>query len=287
VSEDTPWVEQDWGTWTASWEIDGIGRATACVDATAGARLSSFSVGGVEFLGESSSPRTRYEFRSGCFPMAPYAGRVGGGTFTWHGQEHSLPLSAPPHAAHGLVADAPWSGDGTGAFERALDSRWPFGGRVTQRIRCTSNGIVLRLTIINDDNEMPASLGFHPWFRRRIGDSDVELVLDPPLPEHSDGELGSRMLLPAGTDGSSWCVPAFLKPPILRWGDGLSLTLDSDAAFWVVYAGDAGAVCVEPQTSPPNALQVGDCATVSPGHPLSLELRMTPSMHALSHRSEP
>jgi galactose mutarotase-like enzyme len=99
-------------------------------------------------------------------------------------------------------------------------------------------------------------------------------------------ELDSRMLLPVDATDSSWCIPALGKPPILCWPDGLSLTLESGAAFWVVYTGDANAVCVEPQTSPPNALRVGDYATVSPGHPLTVEFSMSPSAHALAPRSE-
>lgn len=283
--EESPWLQQDAHTWATSWEIAGVGRANAAVDVSAGARLSSFTVAGAELLGQSSSPRTRDEFRSGCFPMAPYAGRVGDGKFAWRGNEYSLPITASPHAAHGLVADVAWTGDGAGNFETTFDSRWPFGGSVTQRIRCTSSGIVLRLTITNDKNEMPAYAGFHPWFRRRIGDGDISIVLDPPLADYPDGlqwVLDSRMLLPVGATDSSWCIPALGKPPILCWPDSLSLTLESNAAFWVLYTGDANAVCVEPQTSPPNALRVGDYATVSPGHPLTVEFSMSPSAHALA-----
>ena len=47
----------------------------------------------------------------GCFPMAPWAGRVRHGHFVFEGVEHQLPLNKPPHAIHGIVRDLRWHVD--------------------------------------------------------------------------------------------------------------------------------------------------------------------------------
>ena len=47
----------------------------------------------------------------------------------------------------------------------------------------------------------------------------------------------------------------------------LELTIESDARDWVVYTEPEQAICVEPQTAPPGALDV-DAALVEPGAPL-------------------
>ena len=210
-SEAAPWVQQDAHTWAASWEIADVGRATAAVDASAGARLSSFTVAGAELLGQSSSPHTRDEFRSGCFPMAPYAGRVGDGTFAWRGNEYSLPIICAPSCGSWTRRRRRVDRRRRRHFRRRrLIAAGHLVAGSPQRIRCTSSGIVLRLTITNDKNEMPAYAGFHPWFRRRIGDGDISIVLDPPLADYPDGlqwVLDSRMLLPVGATDSSWCIP--------------------------------------------------------------------------------
>jgi len=274
-----PWEERSPGSWRATWEIPGVGPATTTVDANSGARIGSFAVNGIELLGHSSSKNTAAAFRSGCFVMAPYAGRVAG-VFNWMGANYRLPISAPPHAARGLVADVPWIGDRTGTYRCALDDRLPFGGWVTQPVRCDQRGLTVHVSVGNDERAMPVNVGLHPWFRRRIAKDQVRLDLDIDRSTSADGErstLQERLLLSSEARPSSTCVVATAEQPVLRWGDRLALTLDSNAAFWVVYDGDAGGLCVEPQTAPPNALRAGDFTVASPGKPVTLSLYTRPS----------
>ena len=60
-------------------------------------------------------------------------------------------------------------------------------------------------------------------------------------------------------------------PPVLRWPGFLELTIESDCPDWVVYTVPADALCVEPQTAPPDALN-GDPTIVEPGRPLIAEM---------------
>ena len=49
------------------------------------------------------------------------------------------------------------------------------------------------------------------------------------------------------------CFTGLAHDPELRWGD-LVVRLASSADHWVVYDQPQHAICVEPQTGPPNAL---------------------------------
>ena len=59
--------------------------------------------------------------------------------------------------------------------------------------------------------------------------------------------------------------------PLLRWPGFLELTIESDCPDWVVYTEPRDAMCVEPQTAPPDALN-GEPAIVEPGRPLVAEM---------------
>ena len=47
------------------------------------------------------------------------------------------------------------------------------------------------------------------------------------------------------------------KSPIVRWGNSAQLEITSAVPWWVVYSEDPLAICVEPQTAPPNAANLG------------------------------
>src|SRR4030081_2053998 len=80
----------------------------------------------------------------GCFPMAPWAGRIRHGSFDFEGQRYQLPLNNPPHAIHG-TAPPPGREGGAAAAAPPLDPPWPFGGRVVQRFAL--DGDALRMTM--------------------------------------------------------------------------------------------------------------------------------------------
>jgi aldose 1-epimerase len=54
---------------------------------------------------------------------------------------------------------------------------------------------------------------------------------------------------------------------MLTWPGALELVIASSCDHWVVYDEPADAVCVEPQTGPPDALNLGP-AVVEPERPL-------------------
>ena len=63
------------------------------------------------------------------------------------------------------------------------------------------------------------------------------------------------------------CLTDLAGPPVLRWPGGPTLTLTSSFDHWVVYTEPTHALCVEPQSGPPDAFH-HEPTVVRPGHPL-------------------
>ncbi len=254
------------------------GDAVMHLDLDAGGRVTHFSVSGVELLAheDPTSP-----FHWGSFVMAPWAGRIRNGRFAFDGHEHHLPVNWGPHAIHGTVVDRPWwvadvTGD-SATIDCALDDRWPWRGYVRQVIRLGERVADFRVEVHADDKAFPASVGWHPWFRRRLtpDGEPVELSFDAEsmLVRDATG-------IPTGERGSiseqPWddCFDGVRWPVTLTWPDALSLAISGDTRYGVVYTEPLDSLCVEPQTGPPDALN-SEPVLVSPGQPLAATMTWT------------
>jgi galactose mutarotase-like enzyme len=184
----------------------------------------------------------------------------------------------PPHAIHGVTYDRPWSvvrADACSAeLSIEMDARWPFRGRVTQAFSLTEDGLDQTLTLLADEPQ-PATIGWHPWFLRSLaeGSSPVELSFSPgSMLERGPDSMptGRRVAPSAGPWDDAFTHLA--ADPVLEWPDLLRLTISSTCSWWVVYTQPVAALCVEPESGPPAALN-GEPEVVVPGHPLSHVMR--------------
>jgi aldose 1-epimerase len=231
----------------------------------AGGRMSSLRVAGHELLVETGPSAMHW----GAFPMAPWAGRVRQGRFSFAGSEHQLPLRMPPHAIHGTVLDRPWRHiDSPAVVECDLGPDWPFEGFARQSITLADDRLDMTLEVHAVDGAMPASCGWHPWFRREINGASARIDLRAGFMERRDADgipSGERVPPPLGP----WddCFGDIEWPVVIEWPGILTLSISSDCDFAVVYDELDHAVCVEPQTAPPDALN-REPAIVEPGRPL-------------------
>lgn len=235
------------------------------IDTESGCRISSLKLLGMEILvAPNGNP-----FTWGLYPMAPWAGRTRHGRFRFDGETYSLPINLTPHAAHGTVFHRPWRVvEPPSLFECDLGPDWPFPGRVRQHIELGDDYLSQRLEVHSEGPAMPAACGWHPWFLSRIGGAEVSLRLDAGFMEVRDSEgipNGERVPPPPGP----WddCFGDLRSPPRLVWGDVLQLDIESNCDYAVVYNELPHAVCVEPQTAPPDALNRSP-ALVTPDSPL-------------------
>lgn len=239
-----------------------------------GGRISSLLVRGSELLvTEGATP-----MMWGCFPMVPFAGRIRHGRFRFGDRDVQLALNLSPDAIHGTVFERPWHVDDPTTLSIDLGSDWPFTGRVVQQFALTDDQLDVSLSLVADE-PMPAALGWHPWFRRRLGGADadgrsaeasapVEIHLDAAWMYVRDADgipTGELVEPPAGP----WddCFTALRSAPRLTWPGVLSLEVASSCDHLVVYDEPPDAVCVEPQTAPPDSVNVASSTTI-PGVPL-------------------
>jgi aldose 1-epimerase len=254
----------------------------AVVDLAAGGRVASFVVDGRELLvTEGFGP-----ISWGSFPMVPFAGRVREGRFTFEGTAYELPIEMPPHAIHGTVLDRAWVAVDERTITTELGPNWPFRGHAVQRFELDAGRFTMRLEL-HAEEAMPASIGWHPWFQRRppavasaaVAAADpgaVELELDAGAMYRRDpsGMATAELISPPPPGPWDDCFTELRHPPRLRWPGFLELTIESDCPTWVVYTVPEAAICVEPQTAPPDALNTGP-AVVEPGRPLVAQMTWT------------
>lgn len=240
-------------------------RIRATVDAERGGRLASLRIDGRELL----VPRDDDPMRWGCYPMVPFAGRVRHGVVDFEGTRATLPTLSGAHAIHGFGFTSPWRQVGDREIQFDVGHPWPFRGTATQSFSLDDARLTLSMGLTALDRQ-PVSLGFHPWFNRRLaGVPAVELQFEAGAMYERDNEgLPSGRLIdpPAGP----WddCFTRVSSGPALTWGD-LEIELSSTTTHWVVYSEPVHAVCVEPQTGPPN--DVNDNPTIlGPGESLTV-----------------
>ena len=234
------------------------GEAAVQIFPECGGRIGSLRVDGHELLLTEGDDALRW----GCYPMAPYAGRVRGGRFAFEGADYELPLAMPPHAIHGTVLAAPFdveASDPTSVRLRAeLGPNWPFAGEVRTEISLAPEALRLSLKVHAEDAPFPASVGWHPWFRRVLDDgSRLQLQFEAKSMYERDASgipTGRLVERPSGPVDD--CFLDVTRGPSLEWPGALRMELTSSHAHWVLYDEPADSVCIEPQTGPPDALNL-------------------------------
>ena len=91
-----------------------------------GAGITSLKAFGSEVLRQWQPQRRAFQY--GCFPMVPWAGRLGNATLNAGGQCYSLPANKP-HALHGMACYSTWEIIDKTADSLTLTSPWPWQGK--------------------------------------------------------------------------------------------------------------------------------------------------------------
>ncbi|WP_406373435.1 aldose 1-epimerase [Streptomyces sp. NBC_00647] len=230
------------------------GDAEVTVAPGNGGRVGSLRVGGVELLRQGA--------KFGCFPMAPWCGRIRDGRFLDGAAVRQMPLNSPPHAIHGTARDGAWTRARVTGSEAVITydlvDPWPHPARVTQAFTLTEDALTLTMSVETYADSFPAQIGWHPWFNRNLGDGgeDVRVDFRPGWQEErGDDHLptGRRVDPQPGPWDDCFGMPGGVDVT-LTWPGRLELKVGSREEWVVVYDEQEAAVCVEPQTGPPNGL---------------------------------
>ncbi|MFJ8661171.1 aldose 1-epimerase [Streptomyces sp. NPDC093795] len=246
------------------------GDAELTISPENGCRIESLRLGGTEVLRQGE--------RYGSFPMVPWCGRTENGRFRNGATTHELPVNAAPHAIHGTVRDLAWKTARTSATEAVftceLGDPWPYTGTVTQVFELAEDSLTLRFGVETYDASFPAQAGWHPWFLRNLGGGgqDVRIGFTAAWQEErGDNHLptGRRIDPLPGPWDDCFGMPDGVDVT-LTWPEELELKVTSRAEWVVIYDEPEEAVCVEPQSGPPNGLNTHP-RLVTPIDPLEVE----------------
>ncbi|MFH8588737.1 aldose epimerase family protein [Streptomyces celluloflavus] len=248
---------------------DGVrlaaGDAELTVHPDNGCRIGSLRVGGTELLRQGA--------QYGCFPMVPWCGRIALGRFRNGGELHQMPVNAAPHAIHGTGRDLRWRTARSSATAAAFTydladpaAPWPYPGMVTQLVELAEDGRSLTLTMGVEaaQDSFPAQAGWHPWFVRHLDaaedgdDRGAQVRLDFAAEwqeERGEDHLptGRRIPTRPGPWDDCFGMPQGVDVTV-TWPGRLELKVTSRAEWVVIYDEQEAAVCVEPQSGPPNGL---------------------------------
>jgi aldose 1-epimerase len=257
-------------------EVNGL-----AVDTAAGGRICSLTLRGRERILSLPAAGVEPSIAWGCYLMAPFVGRTKGGSLTWAGRTVKLRLNDNRrHSIHGAAFDSAWT-----IAERSENSvtmtcefdeaRWPFRGSMVQRITMSANRLTLEAEILAGE-DMPAAIGWHPWFHTEDGPLSVQVPSDAVL------KLGSDLIPTGGTlpvdertdlrSGPSMegrrlddVFTGVRAPVSIVWPD-LELTMrpNDRVGTYVVFT-HRQAVCVEPMTAWPDAVRLSQAGCADTG----------------------
>jgi aldose 1-epimerase len=235
------------------------GNARVHVHPSHGARIGSFVVNDTPIFVESAAST----FDWGCYPMVPFAGRMRDASLTFRDTTcafHANDPSGLPHAIHGTVFDAQWTVESKSSSRIELTYKlaapWPFTGTVRHVVELSDTALTCTLSLTAHD-DMPAMLGWHPWF---VKPQSASLPFRTML-ERGDDYLPNGRSVAAQLENADDCFTDLDGVIALTIGEQ-QLQLHSDCSHWVVYNQPAHATCVEPQSGPPN--EVNDAPFVLP-----------------------
>ena len=249
------------------------GTAQAQVSPVLGGRVARLAIDGFDLLvtGDSTVDPKLW----GSYPMVPWAGRLQHGRFQHGGRTVDMPIDLAPHAIHGTGYTTVWDvvDQGIDHVEMQCALLWPLGGRAHQHLLLTPMALVCVLTVVAGHEPIPVTIGWHPWF---VKPSTDHLIFDAYYP-CDDEQIPTGQLRSPPERPWDHCFVGPHHPLELGYPHGLRVVVQSDCDHWVAYDRLAHATCVEPQSGPPNALNMGLAHVVEPGE--MLQRTMTIAWH--------
>jgi galactose mutarotase-like enzyme len=235
------------------------------------------------YLDEATYRDVAQNVRGGVPVLFPSPGRLAGDRWSRAGRSGEL-------GQHGFARQLPWAVTATGAGPDAARAtlrlrasgptraKYPFSFVATYTYALAGRALRVEQRFANEGDEpMPFGAGFHPYFAlaqadkagarvataaTRAYDNVAKREAPYALDLGGDGEVDLH-LLDHGSSSSS-----------LAWPDGARVGVDASPEFthWVVWSlPGRDFVCLEPWTSPPDALNTCDrLLTLAPGEERTL-----------------
>lgn len=246
------------------------------LDTRLGGRAVSWQVAGIELLHRRGPDPVEH----GMYPMAPWAGRLRANTVMTDDGAVQLPVTYEPWALHGTVLGRPvrveeqsMTADTAVAVLVADDHpEWPWPMTVRLHWLLEVNRLTTRIVVEAAQDPFPAVVGWHPWFRRHIeGVPATWRMTSTGMLVRDASALPSVLVegCPVGPYDDAFLVPTGSAD--ITWPGIVELDIVADGEWFVVFDELEEAVCLEPQSGPPDGLVDHPWAPariVHPGQPL-------------------
>jgi aldose 1-epimerase len=250
-----------------------VGEVSVTVHPDAGARIGQIVVADQPLLIDLPTEQRPHPMLWGSFPMAPWAGRIRGGRFSFEGVDHQLAINhhdgpdpGNAHAIHGLAFDRPWQVRGVAGASCTCSTEfdWEFGGLATQTVTVHDDHVDVILVVESTGATFPAEIGWHPWFRKP---DQLEFTPTAMYRRDAFGIPTGELVEPSDGPWDDCFVNT--ERVVLRYDRPVAplVRIVSDCDHWVVYDHPTDATCVEPQSGPPDAYNLSP-HVVSPQRPL-------------------
>ena len=249
------------------------GALSATIDPASGGRLTSLRIQGSELIADHEEREP--DFLRGCFPLAPWCGVPPGGP---QGLRDARPM-------HGLVHSSAWEVLASDRRHATLQTwigpgtprPWLGRGRLALRYELAEDALAMRLSLTAVEGSWPVALGFHPWFRRQLGNdaSEARYSYSPAVRLVQEGDGWPRVpTADLGPYPHDDVFAGLAEPPHVRWSSGIGLRIESDAPIWVVYERHPHGFCIEPWTDADGPLATHRTPPLAEGDTRQLELRL-------------
>lgn len=225
-------------------------------DIKQGGRIAALNIAGMDIL----VTRNDNPLSWGAYPMAPWVGRLRNGLFHFQNRSYDFPLNLDGHALHGTCLNREWRliEHSKNTLQVAIDlgEHWPFKGEARQRLCLNTNSLSLDLEVHSFEHTFPASIGWHPWFRKQLPQGEAAQLTFTAQARYAcdNQQIPNGILIEPGASPWDDCFIGVKQPPTILWPAALELSIHSPSSHWVVYNQPAHALCVEAQTAAANAI---------------------------------
>ena len=242
-----------------------VGDTAVLVAPEHGGRLASITNRGVDVL--VGADRASGDVLGwGCYPMVPWCGRIANGRFVWNGRDIRLDRNSGLHALHGTTFDTAWdvidASDDAVAMSVPINGKgWPFLGHVTHSVSVADGVVRMTLDVVVDE-PAPVQVGWHPWF---VKPSALRTTFTSMYVRAPDDATTAQVVVPTSPPWDDCFTNGEVEPFLVG---GVSVTLKSSCQHWVIYDEPTYATCIEPQSGPPNGVNIGVIDVVTPDEPM-------------------
>lgn len=227
-----------------------------------------------------------------CFPLLPYANRLGHRRFRFKGRDHTTAANfdAEAHSMHGIGWQRGWSIESHTAQDAVMrlvhqpDAHWPYAFEAIQHVNLTPSVLGIQLVLTNTDAQVqPIGLGWWLNFPKRAR-SRLHIEVGQRW-EADASNLPVRKVSQPGIDGDvshldfdhafeGWSGPARIRD------ERFSLQLRSAATYLVLQSHpDQDHFAIAPCSHVPNAIHMADPAahglrSLQPGESCELSMEI-------------